>query len=95
MWVIENIRNFNTFKDILFNICAIFYKYDASICSEYLNFDHEIICNYFYTGNLYDSFKKYILDIILFNIRSVPRNIDELFSDFHFSELDVIGMRET
>ena len=25
----------------------------------------------------------------------MPRNIDDFFSDFHFCELDVIGMRET
>ena len=25
----------------------------------------------------------------------MPRNIDEIFSDFYFGELDVIGMRET
>ena len=95
LWVSESIRNYDTFKDISFNRNVVFDRYDASACPEYLNFDHEVECNYFYTSDLYDSFKKYTLNIMSFNIRSVPRNIDEFFSDFHFGELDVIGMCET
>ena len=94
----EFLPEYQTYEHICFNRNVSYDKYDIVEFPSYLSIGENVECNYLDTSDLKDILNTNgtsIFSLISLNIRSIPKNLDEFFTDFHSCNFDVIGLCET